>query len=152
MSRRIRIALISVVCLVLGIELIVRFSVPSKASVKIINGADSMIENLVVSFAGSKVALGSLEPGGATVVQLSGNEVGTLDLAYTQQGNPVAGFQVADYDPRALRRDGLQLVIQIRPNEVMKYMDDEEDGTPLGKLRERVSDWLYDELDPTKRR
>jgi hypothetical protein len=152
MSRRARIVLISVVCLVLGIELVARFSAPSTGGVQIVNGADSVIENLVVSFAGSKIALGSLAPGDATVVRLSGKENGTLDLAYTQKGNPVAGFQVADYDPRALRRDGLRLVIQIRPNEVMKYMDDDEDGTPLGKLRGRVSDWFYGELDPMKRR
>jgi hypothetical protein len=152
MSRRARIILISVVCLFLGIELVVRFAGPSKASVKIINGADSVIENLVVSFAGSQLAVGSLAPGDATVVWLSGKVKGTLELSYTQRGNPVSGFQVPDYDPRALRRDGLRLVMQIRPNEVTKFMDDEEDGTPLGKLKGRVSDWIYHELDPTERR
>jgi hypothetical protein len=152
MSRRARIILICLVCLALGIEVVVRFAGPSKASVKIINGADSMIEKLVVSFGGSQIALGSLAPGDAAVVWLSGSKKGTLDLAYTQKGNPVAGFQVSDYDPRALRRDGLRQVIQIKPNEVMKYVDDEEDGTPLGKLRGRVSDWIYGELDPMNRR
>jgi hypothetical protein len=152
MSRRARIVLISVVCLVLGIELVVRFAGPSRGGVQIINAADTVIEKLVVSFAGSKVAVGSLAPGDATVVRLSGNDTGTLELSYTQKGNPVAGFQVQDYDPRALRRDGLRLVIQIKPNEVMKYMDDDADGSPLGKLRGRIGDWLYDELDPTKRR
>jgi hypothetical protein len=149
MSRRARIVLIGLVCLVVGIELLVKLSGHSRSSVKIINAADSLIEKLVVSFGETQIAVGSLAPGDATVVWLSGNEKGTLELAYTQKGNPVSGFQIADYDPRALRRDGLRQVIQIKPNEVMKYMDDEDAGTPIGRLRERIGDRISSELNPT---
>ena len=36
----------------------------------------------------------------------------------------MSGFQIADFDPRAMRRDGLRQVLTIMPNQVMKYMDD----------------------------
>ena len=35
------------------------------------------------------------------------------------------GFLVPEFDPRGMRRDGLRLVLQIKPNEVVKFMDDE---------------------------
>ena len=50
----------------------------------------------------------------------------------------MSGFLVPDFDPRSMRRDGLRLVLHVKPNEVVKYMDDEVSSTPLGRLRDRI--------------
>ena len=70
--------------------------------------ASAVIENLVVSFPGSQVAVGSLAGGESAQVWLSGREKGTLSLSFTQAGNPMSGFQIPDFDPDEMRRDGLQ--------------------------------------------
>ena len=38
------------------------------------------------------------------------------------------------------------LVLHVRPNEVTKYMDDEESSTPMGHLGDKISDWISSEL------
>ena len=49
-----------------------------------------------------------------------------------------------------MRRDGLQLVVHVRANEVTKYMDDEESSTPMSRLGDKISDWIASELDPRR--
>ncbi len=148
MSRRARIILISVIVLSLGIEGAVWLSHNSRSSVEITNSGGTMIEDLVVSFGGSKVAVGKVAPGESAHVWLSGKAVGTLTLAFTQAGNPMSGFLIQEFDPRSMHRDGLKLVIQIKPNEVVKFMDDEVTSTPLGRLRDRIGDWISAECSP----
>jgi hypothetical protein len=148
MSRRARIALISVIVLIVGVEVAVRLSHTARSGVEIANLGDAMLENLVVSFGGSQVGVGKVAPGETTRVWLSGIEKGTLSLSFTQAGNPMSGFLVPEYDPRSMRRDGLMLVLHIKPNEVMKFMEDEVTSTPLGRLRDRISDWVSAELSP----
>ena len=150
MSRRAWIILISLAALLLGIEVVVRFSGSSRASVQIVNDGDAVLENLIVSFPGSRVAVGSLTGGDSAQVWLSGHEKGTLALSFTQAGNPMSGFQIPDFDPREIHRDGFRLVLHIRQNEVTKYMDDEESSTPMSRLGDKISDWVASELDPLR--
>lgn len=150
MSRRAGIILISAIVLILGIEVALRLSQTSRSSVEIANVGEVAIENLVVSFGGSQVGVGNLALGDTTHVWLSGIEKGTLSLSFTQAGNPMSGFLVPDFDPRSMRRDGLRLVLHIKPNEVMKFMDDEETSTPLGRLGDRIRDWVSLELNPAR--
>lgn len=150
MSPRARMVLIVLIVLIVGIEVAVRLSRTSRSSVEIANVAEVPIENLVVSFAGSQVGVGNVAAGDTTHVWLSGIEKGTLSISFTQAGNPMSGFQVPDFDPGNMRRDGLKLVLHIKPNEVMKFLDDEETSTPLGRLRDRIRDWVSAELDPAR--
>ena len=99
MSTRARIIVIGIVVLVLGVEIAVRFSGGSKTCVQIINKGDTPIEDLVVSFPGSEIGVGSVPPGESVHVWLSGRRKGTLTLAFKQAGNPTSGFMVDDYDP-----------------------------------------------------
>jgi len=148
MSRRAGIVLISVIVLVLGIEAAVRLCGNSRSGVEIVNLGDTMLENLVVSFGGSQVGVGEVAPGETTHVWLSGTGKGTLSLSFTQAGNPLSGFLVSEFDPRSMRRDGLRMVLRIKPNDVERYMEDELTSTPLGRLRDRISDWVAAELSP----
>jgi hypothetical protein len=45
-----------------------------------------------------------------------------------------------------MHRDGLRQVLTIMPNQVTKYMDDDTDTTPLGRLGSKISDWVSAEL------
>ena len=147
MSRRTQMVLIGLIVLVVGIEIAVRITSPSRTSVQIINAGDTPIENLVVIYGGSRVAVGTVPTGEKTQVGLTGWRKGTLSLEFTQQGNPMSGFQIANFDPRAMHRDGLRQVLTITPNQVMKYMDDDSDTSPLGRLGGRISDWVSAELE-----
>ena len=150
MSRRAQTILIALVGLVVLIELVVRFVQPSLTSLQIVNGGATPIDNLVVSYGNSRVGVGTIPAGESANVRLSGSSKGTVTLSFTQAGNPMAGFQIADFDPRAMRRDGLKQVLHVMPNQVMKYMDEETSTTPLGRLGGRITDWLSAELDITR--
>lgn len=148
MSRRTGIVLISVIVLILGIEVAVRLSHNARSSVEIANLGGTMLENLVVSFGGSQVGAGNLAPGDSTHVWLSGKDKGSLSLSFTQAGNPMSGFLIPQFDLRSMHRDGLKMVIHIKPNEVMKFMDDEDTSTPLGRLRDRIIGRVSSECSP----
>ncbi len=150
LSRRTGIVLACVILLGLGVEVAVRLSRNYRSGVEIANHGETPIENLVVSFGGSQVGVGHVAPGDTTLVWLSGAEKGTLSLSFNQASNPMSGFLVPEFDPLSLRRDGLRLVLHVKPNEVVKFMDDEVSSSPLGRLRDRITDWVSLELQPLR--
>ena len=62
----------------------------------------------------------------------------------------MSGFLVDDFDPPSDARDGLKMVLNVRPNEVEKYMEDDESSTPLGRLGDRINEWISAELTPLR--
>jgi hypothetical protein len=150
LSRRTQIVVASVILLIVGTEVAVRLARNYRTGVEIANDGDAPIENLVVSFGGSRVAVGQVAVGESTRVWLSGAEKGSLSLSFNQTANPLSGFLVPDFDPLGMRRDGLRMVLHIKPNEVMKFMDDEVSSSPLGRLREQILDWVSLELHPLR--
>jgi hypothetical protein len=146
MSDRLRILLIGAVVLFLGIEIAVRWSGATKTRVDIVNKGDSVMEDLVVSLEESQVAVGTVAPGATTRVWLSGKGKAALTLAFKQAGNPVSGFIVDDFDPRLMRRDGLKMVLEVRPNEVQKNTEEDESATGSRGPRDWLLDWIWTEL------
>jgi hypothetical protein len=140
MSRRVGIALVCLLVLALVIEIGVRRLHNTRSSVEIVNEGDTLLENLVVTFGGSRIAMGAIGAGEKSRVWLSGGDKGTLSLSFTQARNPMSGFLIPEFDPVGMQRDGLRMVIHVKPNQVLKYMDDEENSSPLGRLR----DWIGD--------
>jgi hypothetical protein len=138
--------LIGTVVLVLGMELAVRWGGTSKTCVEIINKGDSAMEDLVVSLEGSQVALGNVAPGATSRIWLSGRGKGALTLAFRQAGNPMSGFMVDEFDPHLMRRDGLKMVLQVRSNEVQKYMEGDDAATGSVDPRNILLDWIWTEL------
>jgi hypothetical protein len=138
--------LIGAIVLLLGIEAAVRWGRASKTCVEIVNKGDSMIEGLLVTHQGSQVVVGNIPSGATAHAWLSGRGKGTLTLAFRQQGNPMSGFMVDEFDPRQMRRDGLKMVLQVRPNEVQKYMEDDDTPTGTGGLVGQIRDWISAEL------
>jgi hypothetical protein len=147
MSRRRWIILASLAVLLVGAEVTVRHWVAPKSCVQITNKGDGAIEDLVVSYAGTQVAVGRLPAGQSTQVWLSAGPKGLLCLDFKQKGNGLAGFQVPDFDPAEIRRDGLKLVLIVKPNEVERFMDDD----PLADretLEDRIRRWIRDGMEP----
>jgi len=146
MSHRIRILLVGAIVLLLGIEVAIRWVRVSKTCVEIVNKGEAVIEDLVVSLGGGQVAVGHVSPGATAHAWVSGAGKGTLTLSFKQKGNPVSGFLVDDFDARQMQRDGLKMVLEIRPNEVQRYMEDDDTATGSGGLGGRISDWISAEL------
>jgi hypothetical protein len=136
--------------LLLGAEVAVRqWVVAPKTCVQITNRGDAAMEDLVVSYAGSQVAVGRLPVGQSTHVWLSAGPKGLLRLDFKQKGNALTGFQIPDFDPAQIRRDGFKLVLVVKSNEIERFMDDD----PLADretLEDRVRRWIRNDPEPVK--
>ena len=146
MSHRIRILLVGAIVFLLGVEVAIRWARVSKTCVEIVNKGEAVIEDLVVSLGGGQVAVGHVPPGATAHAWVSGAGKGTLTLSFKQKGNPISGFMVDDFDPRQMQRDGLKMVLEIKPNEVQRYMEDDNTTTGSGGLGGRIRDWVSAEL------
>ncbi|WP_165234648.1 hypothetical protein [Aquisphaera insulae] len=141
MSRRARIVLACLVALAVGLEVAVRSFRGAPGKILIRNDGSTPVEGLIVRFGTTEAAVGRLEAGGSERVRLDGDAPGTINLKFTQRGNPLNGFQIEGFDPREVATRGTRMVIEIRPGEVARYMDD-DDPSPAGQLRDRVLTWL----------
>ena len=101
------------VLLSIGAELVVRPWNSSKGCVQIVNQGDDPMDDLILSYGGTKVRVGGLGAGQSTNVWFTIGGKGTLNLEFKQKGNPMTGFQVPDFDPAENLADGLRLVLVV---------------------------------------
>jgi hypothetical protein len=118
----------------------------SKGCVQVVNQGDAAIEDLVLTYSGTKVRVGQLAAGHSTSAYFTADKLGPLKLEFRQKGNPLSGFQVADYDPASNLRDGLKLVLYIKNDRIERAVDDDDTAKARENLIERVKDWLLPEL------
>jgi hypothetical protein len=118
----------------------------SKGCVQIVNQGDAPIEDLVVSYSGTKVNLGHLPPGQSRQAYFTVSKLGRLTLEFKQRGSPLTGFEVADYDPAVNVQDGLKLVLFIKKDQVERAVDDDDTAKARESLIERVKTWFFPEL------
>ena len=98
------------------------------------------MNDLVLSYAGTKVNVGELGAAQSTHAWFTAGEKGTLSLEFNQKGNPMKGFQVADYDPAENLANDLKLVLVVKDNRVERAVeDDPTPTTPLKSLMNSVS-------------
>ncbi|QEH38499.1 hypothetical protein OJF2_71020 [Aquisphaera giovannonii] len=143
MSRRSRIILVAVVlALAVGGEVAVRYARGARGNVQVVNAGAEPLEGLVVAFGGGKVAVGRLPAGDSARIRLEGDSPGPIELEFAQRGNPLNSLRVEDYDPRESNGKGVRTVIEIRPGEVSKYMEDDDTLTPAGRIRDRILEWF----------
>ena len=151
MLRRRWIILLSVAAILLvGAEVTFRQWEAPKTCVQIINQGDGTMEDLVVDYAGSKLMVGRLAEGQSTHVWLTAGPKGPLRLEFRQKRNPMAGFEVADFDPVQCLRDGFKLVLLVKTNEVQRFMDDDEFRKNQESLGDRIQRWIRSEIEPTR--
>ncbi len=127
-------------------EITVRPWKAATGCVQIINQGESAIEDLVLSYAGTKVRVGRVGAGQSSQAWFTAGKLGPLNLEFKQKGNPLTGFQVADYDPASNIRDGLKLVLLVKKDQVERSVDDDDTAKARESFIKRVTDWLLPEL------
>lgn len=137
----------AVVLLAVGLEVVVSMYRGTRGAVEVVNDGDATLQNLVVSFGETRIAVGDLRAGGSARVWLDGGRRRAVTLAFTQVDNPLTGFFLDDVDPDQLNAEQLKLVIHVRPNEVTRGLDEDEvDPTPLSWLKQRLVDRFSAEM------
>ena len=132
--------------LTVGAELVVRPWNPSKACVRIVNQGDAALEDLVVVYRETKIRLGRLGSGETTNAWFSAAEKGPVTLEFNQDGNPLKGFQIPDFDPVDNISNGFKLVLVLKKDQVERFMDDDPTRTPLKTLMDNVKAWFESEI------
>jgi hypothetical protein len=150
LRRRSFILLALAVVLLVGVELTLRRWTASKVCVQIINQGDSAMDDLVVDYAGTKITLGRLTVGQSTQTWLSAGPKGPLRLDFRQKSNGMRGFQVPDFDPAQNLEDGFKLVLIVKTNEIVRFMEDDDSQKAQNNWGDRIRQWMSAELVPPK--
>jgi hypothetical protein len=135
-----------VVLLAATAEIVIQAWKAPKGCVQIVNQGNASIEDLVLNYFDTKVRIGHLGAGQSTQAYFTARKLGPLTLEFKQQGNPLSGFQVADYDPASNLRDGLKLVLTIKKDQVERAVDDDDTVKARENLIDRLKYWLLPEL------
>jgi hypothetical protein len=143
MSRRKSTILVAlVILLAVGAELAIRLWHSAKGCVQVVNEGDAPMDDLVVSYAETKVALGRLGAGQSAKAWFTAGERGALTLDFKQKDNPLRSFRVPDFDPVESTSNGFKLVLVVKSNRVERFMEDDEDTTSVQNLSDRIRDWM----------
>jgi hypothetical protein len=130
--------LLGAVFLLVATEVVLNALKTPVGQVKIVNTGADPILNLVATNGPSRAEAARVDPQDSVVLQISGRGKTALALKFNQFNNPVTDFEVAEFDPAALSRQGSRLVLEVRPGEVMRYQ--EPDDTPT--RWQRFLDWV----------
>jgi hypothetical protein len=136
--------------LLVGAEVAFRRWVSPKSCVQIINQADGVMEDLVVSYRDTRLALGRLGVGQSINVWLTAGPRGPLSLEFRQKGNALRGFQIPEFDPLRDRQDAFKLVLVVKTNEVQRFMEDDDSAKDKEELVDRLRRWIGTEIMPVK--
>jgi len=148
MSRpRRKLIIVGVVLLLVAAEIGLDTLREPVACVTVVNDGVAPVERLSISSGRRRAEIAAIAPGESANVYLAGRGRKTLALAFRQQGNALTNFEISDFDPAALHREGFKLVISIQANQVTRYQEHAEPST-LGRLGRNVRDWLARSLDP----
>ena len=134
--------LLGVVLLLVAAELALNALKVPTAQVRIVNGGEYPITELVVSNGASQAKLSRLEPGRSDVLLLSGRGKTPLVLRFNQFNNPLTDFEIPEFEPRRLQRERSVLVLELRPNEVVRSQEPDDRPSRWEQLGERVRNSL----------
>lgn len=135
----------ALVLALVGGELGLRQLLAPVASVQVINAGREAIEGLRVESGQSQAGVHRIEPGESARLHIRGRGPSTLRLSYQQRGSALTNFEVPNFDPPALAREGFMLVLRVRENEYERYQDEDEPST-LSRLGSTLKRWLEDSL------
>ena len=122
----------AIVATLLGTEVALQSLKGYTACVQIDNQGADPIEALVVTSGSSRATAGKVAAGGSVRLFLSGRGgPQVLRLAFRQRGNALTGFEMPGFDPALMTAEGSRLVLQVRPNEVVRFQDEGEPTTPV---------------------
>jgi hypothetical protein len=132
----------SLLLLVVTAEVALNLLRPPLARVQIVNEGASAIEDLQVVYGGQEVGVARIGPGESARLTFAGWRSRDLKLRFQQPDNALTGFDVAEFDPPALSRDGMKLVITVKPNTFERGMEDDAAPSPRGRIVEVLGRWL----------
>jgi hypothetical protein len=132
--------------LAVGAELAVKLWNPTKACVQITNQGDAAMDDLVVVYRETRIRLGRLGAGETTNAWFSAAAKGPLTLEFNQNGNPMRGFQIEEFDPIDSIQNGFKLVLTVKKDQVERFMDDDPSRTPLKSLLDNIQSWFEAEV------
>ena len=151
MTRRKWIILGSLVLLLtIGAEFLVRPWNSSRGCVQVDNQGDAAMDDLILSYGGTKVRVGELKAGQSTRVWFTTSGKDMLSLEFIQKGNPMKGFQVQDFDPADNIANAFKLVLVVKNNRIERFMEDDESTTPLKSLVESITGLFESDSRPTR--
>jgi hypothetical protein len=143
MSRRSWTILIaSVIVVSLGTEFAVRRWHAAKSCVEVVNDGGAPMDELVIGYAETNIALGRLDVGQSTKAWFTPAGRGALTLDFNQKNSALKGFQVPDFDPVGNRRNGFKLVLIVKNDRVERFMEDDETTTSAQDVTDRIREWL----------
>ena len=143
--RRWIVATAVLIVLLVAAEVVVRQWERPKACLQILNDGTGPIEDLVVVYAETRMPAGRVLAGQSVHLWLTAGPPGPLRLEFRQKGNALQGFQIADYDPAQNIQDAYKLVLAVGPNQVQRYVEDDDTRKEQESLGARIMRWL--ELD-----
>jgi hypothetical protein len=132
----------SVILLTVGAELAARRWQSAKGCVQIVNEGEGPLDDLVVRYSETSVALGRLAVGQSAKAWFTHARRGVLSLDFKQMNNALKGFQIQEFDPEENARNGVKLVLIIKSNQVQQFMEDDESTTSVQNLSDRIREWL----------
>ncbi|AMV37457.1 hypothetical protein [Planctomyces sp. SH-PL62] len=109
-------------------------------AVRVVNGG-APVRNLIASYAGVETYIGDLPAGGSTEIRLDNRPEDAVTLAFTQEGNAATGVLIGGEELHQARRDGLRMVLVLKPNEISRYLEEDassDEPSPLLRLVRRV--------------
>lgn len=109
-------------------EVGVRLTRRPRVAIVLINETGSTASNVQAIYGPVKSPLGDLSPGGATIVRIENGPEEDVTLSFEQTANPVPGIVVGGPELEQARRDGLRMVLTVKPNEVMRYLEEDPDA------------------------
>lgn len=143
-------AVVLIVPALIAVEVCVRFMRRPRVGIVLTNEAGATALNILAIYGTVKAPVGELAPGGSTVVRLENGPEEDVTLIFEQAGNPSPGIVVSGPELEQARRDGTRMVLTIKPNEIIRYMEEDPDADVsfLMRLFRRIRDALAPE-EPT---
>jgi hypothetical protein len=141
MSRRWRVVCVVLLVSIVGVEVGLELTVSSAARVDIVNQSGETIEDLVISYHGTRVTIGDVADGAVATAWVSVGKPGAVKLDFRQKNNGMNGLEIGDYDLSKDCADGFKLVIVVQNNQVQRYLED-DDRMSWGRLGDRIREWL----------
>jgi hypothetical protein len=148
--RRWIIALAILISLLVAIEVFVRRWERPKAALQIINQGGGIMEELVVSYADTRMPVGTLLKGQSVHLSITAGPVGPLRLDYRQKSNALQGLEIPDYDPAQNIKDGFKQVIVVGINQVQRYAEEDDTLKDRKSLGEAIIEWFRSDLELAK--
>jgi hypothetical protein len=139
MSRRQWTLLVALVIAIgVGAELAVRPGSSSKSCIQIVNEGDGTMDDLVASYADTRLSLGRLAAGESVKAWFTGAGRATLTLDFKQVGSALKGVQIQEFDPVANRRSGSKLVLIVKHDHVEQFVEDDDSVKNIDTLLDRI--------------